>query len=72
MVDGGVGVVSVGAETVQEASADCCIGGGFSLTFDSILALDVDLENDAATLSASYMAEGLRGVINEGTINDVA
>lgn len=67
MVNGGVGVVSVGAETEQEASADCCVGGDFSLTFDGTFALDIDLESDANTLSASYMAEGLRDVINAGT-----
>lgn len=67
MVDGGVGVVSVGAETVQEASALCCVGGDFSVAFDGAFALDIDLESDADTLSASYMAEGLRDVINEGT-----
>lgn len=69
LVDGGVGIVSVGAETLQEASATCCIGGNFSLAFDGTLALDVDLESDAETLSASYMVEGLRDVISEGTIS---
>lgn len=67
MVDGGIGVVSAGAETVQEASADCCIGGDFSLTFDGTFALGFDLESDTDALSGPHIAEGLRDVINEGT-----
>lgn len=69
-VDGGVGVVSLGVETVQEASAPCCVGGNFSLAFDGAFALDVDLESDADTSSAAYLAEGLGDVINEGMYGD--
>lgn len=65
-VDGGVGVISQGVETVQEASALCCVGGNFSLSFDGTFALDVDLESDADASSAAYLAEGLGDVISEG------
>lgn len=67
-VDGGVGVIFQGVETVQEASALCCVGGNFSLDFDGTFALDVDLDSDADTASAAHLAEGLGDVINEGMI----
>lgn len=67
MVDGGVGVVSFGVETVQEASALCCIGGDFSLAFDGIDALDIDLESIPDMTSAVYVAEGLGSAIDQGT-----
>ena len=66
MIDGAVGVVSFGVETVQEVSALCCIGGDFSLTFDGVDALDIDLESDTDMTSAAYVAEGLGSAIPEG------
>lgn len=66
-MDGAIGVVSLGAETVREASALCCPGGSVSLAFDGAFAFDVSLEGDSAdSASAAYVAAGLGGVINEG------
>lgn len=65
-VDGGVGVISQGVETVQEAPALCCVGGNFSLAFDGTFALDVDLESDDDRSSSAYLEEELGDVINEG------
>lgn len=63
-INGGGGVVSVGVETLQEASAICCIGGNFSLTFDGFDVFDVDLENDAnASTTAASLVEALGDVI---------
>lgn len=66
VVDGGVGVVSSGTETVQEASTLCCIGGNFSLTFDGTFVLDVDLESGANASSAEYVTGGLGDAIGDG------
>ncbi len=67
IVDGGVGVVSFGVETVQKASALCCIGGEFSLAFNGNDALDIDLESIPDMTSAIYVAEGLGSAIDQGT-----
>lgn len=64
-VDGGIGVVTLGGETLREASAPCCIEGHFSLSFDGMFALDVDLD-DNQTSSAENLEEGLKGLIDEG------
>lgn len=66
VTNGGVGVASVGVETLQEASAICCIGGNFSLSFDGFDVFDVDLENDAnAATSAASLVEAL-GDVTQG------
>lgn len=66
VVDGGVGVVSTGAGTVREASAPCCIGGNFSLTFGGTFALDVDLESGDSASRGELFTERLEDAIREG------
>lgn len=66
-VDGGFGIVSFGVDTIQEASAHCCIGGTFSLSFDGELVdVTVDLENTNDTARSDYLREGLEDAIDPG------
>lgn len=64
-VPGAVGVVSLGAQTFREASARCCIGGNFSLTFDSVFVSDIDLD-DNGTRRGDDLSEALEDVIMPG------
>lgn len=66
-IAGAVGVVSLGAQTVREASAQCCIGGNFSLTFDSVLVSDIDLD-DNGTTRGNDLSEALEDMIAPGEI----
>lgn len=65
LVGGGVGVVDVGVETLQEASAPCCIEGNFSLFFDGHHVADIELGNSATT-NSKLLEEVLKSVIVEG------
>lgn len=67
-VAGAVGVVSLGAQTIREASARCCIGGNFSLTFDGVFVSDIDLDDNVTTRGYN-MSETLEDVISPGKIN---
>lgn len=62
---GAVGVVAAGVETVREASTTCCIGGNFSLSFNGLVTVDVDLA-DVERASSDYLVEILEDVIDEG------
>lgn len=64
-VVGAVGVVSLGVETVREASARCCIGGNFSLTFDGMFVSDIDLD-DNATARGDQLSKMLEDAISPG------
>lgn len=64
-VAGAVGEVSLGAATIREASARCCIEGNFSLTFDGVFVSDVDLE-DNGTTRGDNLIEMLEDVITPG------
>lgn len=64
-VHGRIGVVAVGVEIIRGASAACCIQGNFSLAFNGITAIDIDLD-DNGTKSSDFLREGLQDVINQG------
>lgn len=66
-VPGAVGVVSLGAQTIREASARCCIGGNFSLTFDSVFVSDINLD-DNGTRHGDDLHEALEDVVTPGNI----
>lgn len=63
-VDGGIGVVAFGVYTVREASAPCCIEGNFSLHFNGVHALDVDLDGNVTARSDGLRA-GIEDAIEE-------
>lgn len=66
-VAGAVGEVSLGTETIREASARCCIEGNFSLTFDGVFVSDVDLD-DNGTTRGDNLIEMLEDAITPGKI----
>lgn len=66
-VDGGVGTVTVGVDTIREASGQCCIGGNFSLSFDGeVVAVAVDLEDSNGTARSDNLREGIEDAIDPG------
>lgn len=66
-VDGGVGTVTVGVDTIREASGQCCIGGNFSLSFDGeLVAVTVDIDDSNGTVRSDYLREGIEDAIDPG------
>lgn len=64
-IAGAIGAVTTQVEAVREASAACCVGGNFSLSFDGLVTADVDLV-DIEGASSDYLMEILGDVIDEG------
>lgn len=52
-------------QTLREASAPCCVGGNFSLSFDGVFVLGVDL-NNAEHATSEYVQEALEDAIDQG------
>lgn len=70
LVGGGVGIVDVGVETLQEVSAPCCIEGNFSLSFDGHHVADIEL-GDKATTNSKLLEKVLKSVIVEGKWSEI-